>query len=100
MKDRPAQQAACWELLECLRERQDDVLRFVHDLQIPPTSNQAERDLRPAKTQQKISRRLRSEQATWQRAAIRGYLSTAAKHGINARAALRDALDAAYPGPP
>jgi transposase len=60
------------------------VLRFVHDLRIPPTSNQAERDLRPAKTQQKISGRLRSEQATQHRYAIRGYLSTAAKHGINA----------------
>jgi hypothetical protein len=35
------------------------------DLRIPPTSNQAERDLRPAKTQQKISGRLRSAEATW-----------------------------------
>src|SRR5262249_10657045 len=39
------------DLLECLRDRQDDVLRFTTDLRIPPTSNQAERDLRPAKTQ-------------------------------------------------
>ena len=43
------------DLLECLRDRRGDVLRFVNDLRIPPTSNQAERDLRPAKTQQKIS---------------------------------------------
>jgi hypothetical protein len=42
-------------LLECLRDREDDVLRFLSDLRIPPTSNQAERDVRPAKTQQKIS---------------------------------------------
>jgi transposase len=28
------------------------VLRFLTDLRIPPTSNQAERDLRPSKTQQ------------------------------------------------
>jgi transposase len=80
------------DLLECLRDRQDDVLRFVHDLRIPPTSNQAERDVRPAKVQQKISGRLRSEQATRHRYAIRGYLSTAAKHGINTLTALRDAL--------
>jgi hypothetical protein len=33
------------DLLECLRDRQDDVLRFVRDLRIPPTSNQAERDV-------------------------------------------------------
>jgi hypothetical protein len=36
-------------LLECLRDREDDVLRFLPDLRIPPTSNQAERDVRPAK---------------------------------------------------
>jgi hypothetical protein len=79
-------------LLECLRDREDDVLRFLSDLRIPPTSNQAERDVRPAKTQQNISGRLRSEKTTRDRYAIRGYLSTAAKHGINALAALRDAL--------
>jgi len=31
-----------------LHDRDIDVLRFAHDLQVPPTSNQAERDLRPA----------------------------------------------------
>jgi hypothetical protein len=85
-------QAPCRELLECLRDRQDDVLRFAYDLRIPPTSNQAERDLRPAKTQQKISGRLRSEQVTRHRYAIRGYISTAAKHGQNMLTALRDAI--------
>jgi transposase len=79
-------------LLECLRDREDDVLRFLTDLRIPPTSNQAERDVRPAKTQQKISGRLRSEQATRHRYAIRGYISTAGKHGISVFTALRDAL--------
>src|ERR1039457_2933986 len=52
------------DLLECLRDRHDDILRFTTDLRIPPTSNQAERDVRPAKTQQKISGRLRSEETT------------------------------------
>ncbi len=47
-------------LLEVLRDRPDDVLRFAHDLKVPPTSNQAERDLRPSKIQQKISGRLTS----------------------------------------
>jgi len=86
-------QSPCRDLLECLRDRRGDVLRFTTDLRIPPTSNQAERDVRPAKVQQKISGRLRSEQVTRHRYAIRGYLSTAAKHGINVLAALRDALD-------
>jgi transposase len=80
------------DLLEVLRDREDDVLRFTHDLRIPPTSNQAERDLRPAKTQQKISGRLRSEQATRDRYAIRGYISTVAKHGTHVLTAIHDAL--------
>ena len=48
-------------LLEVLRDRPADVLRFAHDLKVPPTSNQAERDLRPSKIQQKISGRLTSD---------------------------------------
>jgi hypothetical protein len=68
------------------------VLRFVYDTRIPPTTNQAERDLRPAKTQEKISGRLRSEHTTRHRYAIRGYLSTASKHGADVLTALRDAI--------
>lgn len=79
-------------LLECLNDREADVLRFLTDLRIPPTSNQAERDLRPAKTQQKISGRLRSEDVTVHRYAIRGYISTAAKHSADIITVLRDAL--------
>lgn len=79
-------------LLETLRDREADVLRFAHDLRVPPTSNQAERDLRPAKTQQKISGRLRSAKTTEHRYAIRGYLSTAAKHNADLLTAIRDAL--------
>ena len=67
-------------------------MRFVHDVRIPPTTNQAERDLRPAKTQEKISGRLRSEQTTRHRYAIRGYLSTASKHHTGVLTALRDAI--------
>jgi transposase len=79
-------------LLEVLRNREPDVLRFVTDLHVPPTNNQAERDVRPAKTQQKISGRLQSEQATTHRYRIAGYVSTAAKHGVDQLAAIRDAL--------
>jgi transposase len=85
-------QRPCRDLLECLRDRQADVLRFVSDLRIPPTSNDAERDLRPAKTQQKISGRLRSEETTRHRYAVRGYLSTAAQHGADVLTALRDTI--------
>jgi transposase len=79
-------------LLECLRDREADVLRFLGGTRIPPTSDQAERDLRPSKTQQKISGRLRSETATRNRYAIRGYLDTARKHGADIMTAIRDAL--------
>ncbi len=79
-------------LLEVLHDREADVLRFAHDLKVPPTSNQAERDLRPAKVQQKISGRLTSEQRTTDRYRIRGYLSTAVKHGIGAIDVLREAI--------
>jgi transposase len=79
-------------LLEVLRDRPADVLRFAHDLRVPPTSNQAERDLRPSKIQQKISGRLTSVKRTEDRYTILGYVSTAAKHGLDKITALRDAL--------
>ena len=79
-------------LLEVLRDRQPDVLRFAHDLAVPPTSNQAERDLRPSKCQQNVSGRLTSEDRTRDRYTIRGYVSTAIKHGRNALTVLHDAL--------
>jgi transposase len=87
-------------LLECLRDREADVLRFLPDLRIPPTSNQAERDLRPAKTTQKIPGRLRSEKAARDRYAVRGYASTAVKHGRDALTANRDALNGNARMPP
>jgi transposase len=63
-------------LLQALRDRQTDVLRFTLDLVVPPTSNQAERDLRPSKCQQNVSGRLSSQGRTQDRYTIRGYLST------------------------
>jgi hypothetical protein len=46
----------------------------------------------PITSSQKISGRLRSEKTTRDRYAIRGYASTAIKHGIAVFAAIRDAL--------
>jgi len=78
--------------LEAPQDRQDDVLRFVFDTAIPPTNNQGERDLRPLKTQQKISGRLQPEETTRHRLTTRGYISTATKHGINAMTTILDAI--------
>ena len=77
-------------LLEVFRDRQTDILRFVDDLTIPPTSNDAERGLRPSKIQQKISGRLTSIARTEDRYRILGYLTTAAKHGLDRFAVLLD----------
>jgi hypothetical protein len=79
-------------LLERLRDRRREVLRFAHDLRVPFTNNQAERDLRPAKTQLKISGCHRSTTGAEAWLRVRGYISTARKHGINVMTATRDAL--------
>src|SRR4029434_1757630 len=63
------------------RDYQDMILRFVVDLAVPFTNNQAERDLRPVKIQQRTSG------GTWRTlagladfAVVQSYLSTA-RHG-------------------
>ena len=48
--------------------------------------------VRPRVAEQKISGRLRSEKTTRDRYAIRGFASTAVKHGIAVFTAIRDAL--------
>lgn len=72
------------ELLEFCKERQGDVLRFTKDTSVWPTNNLSERGVRPLKTQQRISGRLTSDDATQDRLDIRSYLDTARKHGKNA----------------
>jgi len=71
-------------LVEHLRAGEADVLRFAHDLTVPFSNNQAERDLRPSKTQMKISGTFRSEESATAWARIRDYISAALKHGVNA----------------
>jgi transposase len=71
------------------RDHQDMILRFVVDLAVPFTNNQAERDLRPVKIQQRTSG------GTWRTligladfAIVQSYLSTARKWGIDSYDAL------------
>ena len=71
------------------RDHQDMILRFMVDLAVPFTNNQAERDLRPVKIQQRTSG------GTWRTlagladfAVVQSYLSTARKWGIDSYDAL------------
>jgi len=77
------------DLLEFCRDRRPDVTRFCSDTRIWPTNNISERAVRPVKTQQKISGRLTSEDATQDRLDIRSYIDTARKHGCNVMDVLR-----------
>jgi hypothetical protein len=87
-----AGQSDARNLLECLRDRQADVTRFCHDTRVFPTNNISEQAVRPEKTQQKISGRLRSEKVTKARLSLRSFIATARKNNINVMTALRDAL--------
>jgi transposase len=79
-------------LLERLRDRDEQVLLFARDLSVPFTNNQAERDVRPTKTQMKISGCHRSDTTAKAWLRVRGYISTVRKHGDNILDALRDAI--------
>lgn len=89
-------QSMTHNLLIRVRDREADLLRFTRDTSVPFTNNQAERDLRPVKTQIKISGTSRSDTSAQAWARIRGYISTARKHGIGAF----DAIHAAILGNP
>jgi len=75
-------------LLERLLLQQDQFLAFLDGFTIPFDNNQAERDLRGLKIQQKVSGSFRSDWGADAYAAIRGYLVTLRKQGKSLLAAL------------
>lgn len=79
-------------LLKRLDTRREEVLRFACDLRVPFTNNQAERDLRMAKLQMKISGCWRTRQGADTFCALRSYLSTVRKNGVAVLDALTDLL--------
>jgi transposase len=72
------------------RDNQDMILRFATDLAVGFTSNQAERDIRPVKVQQRTSGGCwRTLDGLADFAVVQSYLSTAAKWGLSKLDALR-----------
>jgi len=76
-------------LLLRLDAYEDDVLRFAADFAVPFDNNLCERDIRMVKIAQKISGGFRSTEGAEAFLALRSYLSTAAKQGMNRLVALQ-----------
>jgi transposase len=76
-------------LLERLMEREEEVLRFMTRKEAPFTNNQAERDLRIMKVQQKTSGCFRSWEGSKIYCRIHSYISTCLKQGMTASEAVK-----------
>jgi transposase len=84
-------------LLERLRDYEDDVLRFMVNERVSFTNNQGENDIRMTKVQQKISGCFRSIDGAKIFCRIRSYLSTCRKQGVKSSRALELLLNGKLP---
>jgi transposase len=66
-----------------LRDYKDDALRFIFNLDVPFTNNQAEQDIRMIKVKQKISGGFRTLAGAQIFATTRSYFSTMRKQSVN-----------------
>ncbi len=79
-------------LLEAFIDRRKDILRFLHNKDVPFDNNLAERDLRMVKLKQKISGCFRTLHGAEVFCRIRSYVSTARKQGYSVLEAIEQAL--------
>ncbi len=75
-------------LLERLRDYEDDVLRFMEEPDVPFTNNHGENEIRMTKVQQKISGCFRSMEGAKIFCRVRGYLNTCRKNNVTAQEAM------------
>ncbi len=76
----PIKRTKAQNLLRRLQEHEDEVLAFLHDLNVPFTNNLGEQDIRMIKVRLKVSGCFRTLDGAQKFARIRGYLSTARKN--------------------
>lgn len=84
-------------LMERLRDFENDALRFMEVSDVPFTNNRGENDIRMTKVQQKISGCFKSLEGAKIFCRIRSYLLTAQKHGVTPTIALKTLFDGKLP---
>jgi transposase len=90
-------QSKARNMLDRLRDFENETLRFITNPIIPFSNNQAERDVRMTKVQQKISGCFQSFQGAKIFCRIRSYLSSCIKHGLSATEALTALISGTLP---
>jgi hypothetical protein len=88
-----ARRSPAANLLARLDAHRDEVLRSLDNTRAPFDNNQAERDLRMVKLQQKISGCWRTLPGAEAFLTVRSYVATTRKQGMNSLAALRQLFE-------